>query len=105
MDIIFHGHHATVTPELRERAERAVTRLAQRLRRTVDATIRFEEDGPARRVELTLHAPRRRPLVAEGRARAFGPALTTALSKLRAQTTHEKSGHQHDNGRRKDGRV
>jgi len=39
-------------------------------------------------VELVLHAPRVRRLVASGEARSFGPALTAAVGRLNAQVAH-----------------
>ena len=85
MEIVFHAHHAVISDELRARAERAVHKAAARLRRTVDATVRFEEDGPTRRVEIVLHAPRKAPLVAVGEDRLLGRALSAAASRLQAQ--------------------
>ncbi len=85
MDIVFHAHHAVITDELRMRAERAVHKAAARLPRAVEATVRFEEDGPLRRVEIVLHTPRHRPVVAVGEARLLGPALTVASARLQAQ--------------------
>jgi ribosome-associated translation inhibitor RaiA len=85
MEIIFHAHHATISSRLQQRAEQGVRKLVQRLGRAVDAVVRFEADGPTRRVEVILHAPRGRRLVAEGQGRYFGPALTMALHRLEAQ--------------------
>ena len=85
MEILFQSHHAQVSERIRERARIAVTRLAARLARAVNAVVRFEEDGPTRRVEIVLHAPKRRAMVAEGTARFFGPALTYAIDRLDAQ--------------------
>ena len=90
MEILFQSHHAQVSERIRERARAAVTRLGARLARAVNAVIRFEEDGPTRRVEIVLHAPRRRAMVAEGSARFFGPALTYAIDRLDAQTRQLK---------------
>lgn len=90
MEIIFQAHHASVSPRLRERAERAVRKAALRVRRAVDAVIRFEGDGPDRRVEIVLRAPRHRAIVAEGRDASFGPALSTAVARLEAQARQEK---------------
>ena len=44
-----------------------------------------------RRVELVLHAPRGRRLVARAEARFFGPALTIALGKLNAQIARSRT--------------
>jgi ribosome-associated translation inhibitor RaiA len=85
MQIIFHSHHASVSDRLRLRAEQGVRKLATRLGGAVDAVIRFEGDGPTRRVEIVMHASRRRRLVAEGTARYPGPALAEAIDGLRDQ--------------------
>lgn len=85
MDIIFHAHHAIVSDRMRRRSEAAVKRAGLRLGRTVDAIIRFEQDGPVKRVEILLHAPRQRDLVARGQARYFGPAFAAAMNRLLAQ--------------------
>ena len=92
MEIVFHAHHAVISDELRARAERAVHKAAARLRRTVDATVRFEEDGPTRRVEIVLHAPRKAPLVAVGEDRLLARALSSAASRLQAQVGRGASG-------------
>lgn len=85
MEINFHAHHAAISPRLRRRAEAAVERMAKRLRRAVDAIIRFEQDGPVKRVEIVLRAPRQRSIVALGEAKFYGRALTAAIAKLEAQ--------------------
>jgi ribosome-associated translation inhibitor RaiA len=85
MQIIFHSHHASVSDRLRLRAEQGVRKLATRLGGTVDAVIRFEGDGPTRRVEIVMHASRHRRLVAGGEARYLGPALSEAIDGLRDQ--------------------
>lgn len=90
MEILFQSHHAQVSDRLRERARVALTKLGTRLVRAVNAVVRFEEDGPTRRVEIVLHAPRRRPIVAEGRGRFFGPALAHAVDRLEAQARQLK---------------
>ena len=85
MDIIFHAHHAIVSDRMRRRSEAAVRRAGLRLGKTVDAIIRFEQDGPVKRVEILVHAPRQRDLVARGQARYFGPAFAAAMQRLLAQ--------------------
>ena len=87
MDIMFHGRGVAVSDYMRQRAITGVRKLTERSDRAVDAIIRFEEDGPRRRVEIVLHAPRHRRLVAEAEARYFGPALTSALARLNIQLT------------------
>ena len=90
MDIIIQSHHAPLSERMRLRAERAVTKVASRMNRVVSATIRFEKDGPVKRVEVVLKAPRRRDLVAEGSGRYLGPALAMAVAKLERQIAAEK---------------
>jgi ribosome-associated translation inhibitor RaiA len=85
MQIIFHSHHASVSDRLRLRAEQGVRKLATRLGGTVDAVIRFEDDGPTRRVEIVMRASRHRRLVAGGEGRYLGPALSEAIEGLRDQ--------------------
>jgi ribosome-associated translation inhibitor RaiA len=92
MQIIFHSHHATVSERMRLRAEQGVRKLATRLGGAVDAVIRFEDDGPARRVEIVMHASRHRRLVAEGQSRYRGPALAQALDGLRDQVDRARRG-------------
>lgn len=85
MEIIFHAHHAVISARMRRRAELAVQRAAARLTRTVDAIVRFEQDGPVKRVEIVLHAPRQRNIVALAEDRFYGRALSAAIDKLSAQ--------------------
>ena len=85
MDIVFHAHHAEISDHMRERAVRTVRKIAQRVGRVVDAIVRFEQDGPTRRVELVLHTPRNRRMFAAARGRHFGPALAVAGARLAAQ--------------------
>ena len=83
--IIFHEHHAVSSENMRLRAERAVRKIARRLPHAVDAVIRFEQDGPTRRVEIVLHAPGHRQLLAKCESRYFGAALQDATDRLLAQ--------------------
>ena len=85
MKVIFHSHHAAISPRMRRRAELAAERAAKRLSRAVDAIVRFEQDGPVKRVEIVLHTPRHRKVVALGEAKYYGPALTTAIGRLSSQ--------------------
>ena len=89
MDIVFHAHHATVSDNMRHRAEASLRRLARRAGRPVDGVIRFEQDGAVRRVELTLHASRRR-YAAHSEGRFFGTLLADALRRLSVQLDHDK---------------
>lgn len=93
MEIIFHAHNAPIPTRLRKRAETAVKRVSSRLTRAVDAIVRFEQDGPVKRVEIVLRAPRQRNVVALGEAKFYGPALTTAIDKLGAQVRKLRRNH------------
>ena len=90
MDVVFHAHNAVISDRLKQRAAHGIEKIAQRLSRAVAATVRFTQDGPIRRVELLLHAPRHRHLIAAGEARYYGPALRSALLHLEAQVAREK---------------
>jgi ribosome-associated translation inhibitor RaiA len=88
VNIVFHAHHADMPEPLQQRAEQAVRKLAARLRRVVDASVRFSEDGPTRRVEIVLRAPRQQPLVAAGSGRLYEAALGEALERLESHIAH-----------------
>ena len=90
MEIIFQSHHATVSQFMRDRAERGVRKIGARLARAVDAVVRFEADGPLRRVLIVLHAPRHRDVRAEGTAPRFAGALSQAMRRLDDQTRDPK---------------
>lgn len=85
MEIIFHAHHANISERMRKRAETSVRRAAARLTRAVDGIIRFEQDGRVKRVEIVLHAPRQRKLIARGEGNYYGPALSAAVDRLTNQ--------------------
>ena len=90
MDVIFHSHNAVISERLRSRAESIIHRLESRAARPVRAVVRFEQDGPTRRVEIVIHASRRRPLISNGYARTYGPALSEAVHNLQAQLARSK---------------
>lgn len=97
--MIFHSHHAVISDRMRRRAELAVQRASARLSRAVDAIVRFEQDGPVKRVEIVLHAPRQRNIVASGEDKFYGRALAAAIAKLSAQV--RKLGRARQSGARK----
>ena len=90
MRIIVHAHHSEIPDGLRARAERAASKLAGWLDRPVGATVCFEQDGPERRVEITLRASHRRSVVAVGHDRRYGTALAQAVSRVEAQVRRLK---------------
>lgn len=90
MDVIFHSHNAVISERLRSRAESIIRKLESRIARAVRAIVRFEQDGPTRRVEIEMHASRRRPLISNGYGRTYGPALSEAVHNLQAQLARSK---------------
>jgi len=90
VDIIVQTHQVEISGLLRARAERLVRRLGAMLHRPVDAVVRFEQDGDARKVEIVLHAPRRRALVGAARHKSAGLALAEAARRIEAQIIHLK---------------
>lgn len=100
MEIVIHSHHAQVSDHMRKRAVRQVERAATRVPRTVEGIIRFEEDGPTRRVTVTLRAPRHHDLMGKAEGRYFGPALNGAIARVLAQAGKEKRSNGRSNPRR-----
>jgi ribosome-associated translation inhibitor RaiA len=90
VEVVFHAHNAVISARMQERANRGLSRIAQRVQDAVDATVRFHQDGPTRRVEIRVNAPGQRDLIAEGQARYYGPALKIALLRLESQVGHAK---------------
>ena len=91
MNIVVQVHNASVPEAVQRKADLTVRKLAARLRRAVDATVRFVADGPTCRAEITLRAPGRRMLVAEGSGRLFEVALAGAVARLEAHVAHQRS--------------
>jgi ribosomal subunit interface protein len=91
MEIQFHGHQTEITDGLRARAADGAQKLAEHLGRPVDADVWFDEDGVTKTVELVLHAPHYKKLVAKGGGKYHEPALTEAIAKLDAQIRRLKS--------------
>lgn len=90
MEIVFQNHDAPVSDRMRRRAEQLVRKVARRMPRAVDATIRFQQDGTTRKVEITLHGSSGRRLVAHHEGRYFGTSLSQAARKLGQQVGHTK---------------
>lgn len=89
MQLRFSHRGIDLTESMLKKAERAVLTAAERIPRATGATVRFEEDGPERRVEIVFTAPRFR-LVASASGRYWGPALNAALGKLVRQASKER---------------
>ncbi len=90
MEVIFRSHHAVISERLRSRAESIIHKLESRISRVARAVVRFEQDGPTRRVEIVMQASRRRPLISNGYGRTYGPALAEAIENLQAQLARSK---------------
>lgn len=90
MEIVLRTNGAEVSETMRRKVEQMVLKAALRLPRAVDALVRLEEDGRMRRVEVVLHAPRHKPVVATGEGRYFGPAVASALHRLARVMAREK---------------
>ncbi len=90
MNIVFQAHHAVISDYMRSRTKRAMDKISERFPSSLDATVRFEQDGPGRRVEIVLHGRGANRWVAEGQGRSYGPALTAALKHLQSQLSHSK---------------
>lgn len=91
MEIQTHGHHIEVTDSLRMKAEDGARKLADHLQRAVNADIWFGEDGVMKTVEIVLHAPKYKNLVAKAEAKYHEPALADAIAKMDAQIRRLKS--------------
>lgn len=90
MDIVFHNHDAPISDRMRRRAEQALRKAAKRATRAVDGVVRFQQDGPTRRVELVLHTGSGRRYIAASEGRYFGNALSDAARRLTMQLDHSK---------------
>jgi ribosome-associated translation inhibitor RaiA len=99
VEITFHAHNAPIAAATRLRAERIVGKLALRVRRPVDAVVRIDPDGPLRRVEIVLRAPRHNPIVGRGTGRSVGPALAEAAANISVQLAKLKPHRRAANGR------
>jgi ribosome-associated translation inhibitor RaiA len=90
VEVTFHSHNAVISERLRLRAESVIHKLESRISRAVSTVVRFEQDGPTRRVEIVMHASRRRRLISNGYGRTYGPALAEAVENLQAQLARSK---------------
>lgn len=92
MEIHFHAHHADVSAHMRKRAERLVMKAAERIPRIVESIIRFEQDGPTRRVSIAMRAPRHHDLIGKAEGKFYGPALASAIARVLSQSSKERRG-------------
>jgi hypothetical protein len=90
VEMVFSHRGIALTQSMLKKAERAVLKAAERIPRATGAIVRFDEDGPERRVEIVFTAPRGTRLVAAAAGRYWGPALNAALVKLVRQASKER---------------
>jgi len=90
VELNFSHRGIDLTQSMLKKAERAVRKAAERIPRATGATVRFDADGPERRVEIVFTAPRGTRLVATATGRYWGPALNAALLKLVRQASKER---------------
>ena len=90
MELVFSHRGIALTQSMLKKAEVAVRKAAERIPRATGATVRFEEDGPERRVEIVFNGPRGTRLVAAAVGRYWGPALNSALLTLGRQASKER---------------
>ena len=90
MEIVFSHRGIALTESMLKKAELAILKAAERVPRATGAVVRFEEDGPERRVEIVFTAPQGVRLVASASGRFWGPALDDAVNKLVRQASKER---------------
>ncbi len=90
MEIVFSHRGIALTESMLKKAERAILKASERAPRATGALVRFEQDGPERRVEIVFTAPQGVRLVASASGRFWGPALDDALVKLVRQASKER---------------
>ena len=89
VDIVFQAHHSVISDNMRARAERIVHKIAARLPRATGARVRFEEDGPHKRVEIEILTPGRK-IVADSRGPFLGAALADAGNRLLTRVQRDR---------------
>ncbi|MBI2408037.1 MAG: hypothetical protein HYV19_07045 [Gemmatimonadetes bacterium] len=90
MQVVFSYRGVALTESMLKKAERAVLKAAERIPRATGAKVLFDADGPERRVEIVVVAPRGTRLVASVAGRYWGPVLTDALTKIVRQASKER---------------
>ncbi|MBA4072629.1 MAG: hypothetical protein C0497_12455 [Gemmatimonas sp.] len=90
MELVFSHRGIALTQSMLKKAEAAVKKAVERIPRATGATVRFDQDGPERRVEIVFNGPRGVRLVAAAAGRYWGPALNAALTKLVRQASKER---------------
>ena len=79
------ARHCEITDALRERAEEVTARLAELSPHALECTVVFDAEGLIHRVEIRLHARRRKVLIGVGEGPDHRTALDRAEEKLRPQ--------------------
>ncbi len=90
MQIAISHRGIELTESMLKKAERAVRLAAERVPRATSASVRFNQQGPERRVEIVFSAARGTRLVATANGRFWGPVLSDALAKLVKQANRAR---------------
>jgi ribosomal subunit interface protein len=85
MQTTISSRHIALDPDLRDRAEQVLARLARQGRRTVEGVAVFDATGGRPQAELRVHCSGGVTLVARAAAPDFRSALDTAENRLKNQ--------------------
>ena len=85
MQTTITARHCEITDALRERAEEVTARLAELSPHALECTVVFDAESLIHRVEIRLHARRRKVLIGVGEGPDHRTALDRAEEKLRPQ--------------------
>ena len=85
MQTTITARHCEITDALQERALEVTARLAELSPHALECTVVFDAEGLLNRVEIRLHARRRKVLVGVGEGPDHRTALDRAEEKLRPQ--------------------
>jgi ribosomal subunit interface protein len=85
MQTTITARHCDITDALRARAEEVGTRLAELSPHALECTFVFDAEALLHRVEIRLHARRRKVLIGVGEGPDHRTALDRAEEKLRPQ--------------------
>jgi ribosomal subunit interface protein len=98
MQTTITARHCEITDALRDRALEVTARMADLSPHALESTVVFDAEGLVNRVEIRLHARRRKVLVGVGEGPDHRTALDRAEEKLRPQLL--RAGRSRDAARR-----
>jgi len=91
MRITITARHTEIDDDLRAHAQDLIERTTKVLRRPQHAQIVFTEDHGESGVEIEVHAPRGKVLIAKSQGADHRSALDAAIARLKRQQLDEKS--------------